>query len=87
MMRSESSNPFLHSDGSLRSAPVRKPPTAPPKRKEVKIHTPVMITKADLKKRHQASVKNYLSTDIWHQNRYPHLKEGVARNVVVNLDV
>ena len=88
VMKSKSEQGFLfHSESSIQEPTVRKGVKAQPKQKEVKIHTPVMITKADLKKRHQASVKKYLSTDIWHQNRYPHLKEGVARNVVVNLDV
>ena len=87
MMHSQRELGFLfQSDSSNQEPSVRKGVKAQPKWKDVKIHTPVMISKADLKKRHKASVKKYLSTDIWHQNRHPKLKEGLARNVVINLD-
>ena len=46
-----------------------------------------MITKTDLKNPHRAVKKKYLSTDLWHQNRYPTLKAGLSRNVIINLEV
>ena len=77
----------FHSDSELRDPSATGGAHAPVKKREVKIHTPVMITKNDFNRPHRATRKKYTSNDLWHQNRYPSIKQGLSRNVVINLAI